>query len=111
MRRTGQGEGETLEAVPPQPVSILDWQPATAPSRFLTQKRPFQPVMEGAFFSHFALGRRLLSDQGSNLDFLESKSSVLPVTPSDSVPGGWCAVQGCKGTKRMIRGKRANNFF
>jgi hypothetical protein len=25
-----------------------------------------------------------LSDQGSNLDFLESKSSVLPVTPSDS---------------------------
>jgi hypothetical protein len=26
----------------------------------------------------------LLSDQGSNLDFLESKSSVLPVTPSDN---------------------------
>jgi hypothetical protein len=26
-----------------------------------------------------------LSDQGSNLDFLESKSSVLPVTPSDKV--------------------------
>jgi hypothetical protein len=24
----------------------------------------------------------LLPDQGSNLDFLESKSSVLPVTPS-----------------------------
>ena len=29
-----------------------------------------------------------LSDQGSNLDFLESKSSVLPVTPSDSFPVG-----------------------
>ena len=26
-----------------------------------------------------------LSDQGSNLDFLESKSSVLPVTPSDNI--------------------------
>ena len=30
----------------------------------------------------------LLSDQGSNLDFLESKSSVLPVTPSDNFPVG-----------------------
>jgi hypothetical protein len=30
-----------------------------------------------------------LSDQGSNLDFLESKSSVLPVTPSDSFPAGY----------------------
>ena len=29
-----------------------------------------------------------LSDQGSNLDFLESKSSVLPVTPSDRFPAG-----------------------
>jgi hypothetical protein len=28
VQRTGQGDGETLEAVPPQPVSILDWQPA-----------------------------------------------------------------------------------
>jgi hypothetical protein len=27
-----------------------------------------------------------LSDQGSNLDFPESKSGVLPVTPSDKVP-------------------------
>jgi hypothetical protein len=27
-----------------------------------------------------------LSDQGSNLDFPESKSGVLPVTPSDSLP-------------------------
>jgi hypothetical protein len=26
-----------------------------------------------------------LSDQGSNLDFPESKSGVLPVTPSDNV--------------------------
>jgi hypothetical protein len=30
-----------------------------------------------------------LSDQGSNLDFLESKSSVLPVTPSDNFPAGY----------------------
>jgi len=30
VRRTGQGEGETLEAVPPQPVCILDWRPAEA---------------------------------------------------------------------------------
>jgi hypothetical protein len=30
-----------------------------------------------------------LSDQGSNLDFLESKSSVLPVTPSDNFPVGY----------------------
>ena len=37
--------------------------------------------------SAFAFTRALsLSDQGSNLDFLESKSSVLPVTPSDSFP-------------------------
>jgi hypothetical protein len=27
-----------------------------------------------------------LSDQGSNLDFPESKSGVLPVTPSDNFP-------------------------
>jgi len=27
VQRTGQGDGETLEKVPPQPVSILDWQP------------------------------------------------------------------------------------
>jgi hypothetical protein len=26
-----------------------------------------------------------LSDQGSNLDFPESKSGVLPVTPSDNI--------------------------
>jgi hypothetical protein len=29
-------------------------------------------------------GILLLSDQGSNLDFPESKSGVLPVTPSDN---------------------------
>jgi hypothetical protein len=37
---------------------------------------------ESAPFASFSR----LSDQGSNLDFLESKSSVLPVTPSDNFP-------------------------
>jgi hypothetical protein len=32
----------------------------------------------------FAAGIFSLSDQGSNLDFPESKSGVLPVTPSDN---------------------------
>jgi hypothetical protein len=27
VQRVGQGDGETLEAVPPQPVSILEWKP------------------------------------------------------------------------------------
>ena len=47
----------------------------------------------------------LLSDQGSNLDFLESKSSVLPVTPSDNFPLGGVPFWDCKGSKRMIPGK------
>jgi hypothetical protein len=37
----------------------------------------------------FAMRAVSLSDQGSNLDFLESKSSVLPVTPSDNFPVGY----------------------
>jgi hypothetical protein len=37
----------------------------------------------------FAMRAVSLSDQGSNLDFLESKSSVLPVTPSDNFPAGY----------------------
>ena len=28
VQRVGQGDGETLEAVPPQPVLVLDWTPS-----------------------------------------------------------------------------------
>ena len=43
--------------------------------------------------SAFSFNRALsLSDQGSNLDFLESKSSVLPVTPSDNFPVSYALV-------------------
>lgn len=33
VQRTGQGDGETLENLPPQPVCVLDWTPGAAPTR------------------------------------------------------------------------------
>ncbi len=48
-----------------------------------------------------------MSDQGSNLDFLESKSSVLPVTPSDNFPVGYVPF----GTANVLPEKFEARFY
>ena len=52
-----------------------------------------------------------MSDQGSNLDFLESKSSVLPVTPSDRFPAGGVPFGAAKVAKEQYEARGAAKIF
>jgi hypothetical protein len=48
-----------------------------------------------------------LSDQGSNLDFPESKSGVLPITPSDKNNPGFTPLFGLANVEELPQRRKA----
>ncbi|SDL08167.1 BNR repeat-containing family member [Catalinimonas alkaloidigena] len=43
LQKTGQGDGETLDDLPPQPVSVLEWTPALTPLEISPAVLPTEP--------------------------------------------------------------------